>query len=106
VGQKGDILSNKEHPYTTINQRLQQPTFFIPATKRGQLQAIIDYSKSICLTNPEHFAHLKVLRNKQQKTKDWNTTDKRKNMQQQNKQRKICIGEGSKQESTKLLEIM
>ena len=102
MGQKGEILSNKEHPYTTINRHLQQPTFFIPPTKRGQLQAIINYLKSICLTNPEHF----VLKNKRQKTKYWNIKDRRKNMQQQNKQRKRCRGEGSKQEATKLLEIV
>ena len=66
VAHQGDVLSSQERLNNIFSQHLQLSTIAAPARKRGQLQPIIDYSKSIRLTDPVHLAQLKVMRDKRQ----------------------------------------
>jgi hypothetical protein len=55
-------VSSQEHPRPTFEIHLQLPAVVVLAEKRRCLEPFIDYSKSIQLTDPQHLAALKVLR--------------------------------------------
>ena len=60
-GHQGDSMSSQEHPRPTFDNCLELPTVTVVAKKR-RLEPFIDYSRSIRLTDPQHLAALKVLR--------------------------------------------
>jgi hypothetical protein len=63
---QGDCTSSQEHPESLIDQHLSLPAIAAPAAQRRRLQPIIDYSRSIRLTDPEHLQQLKALRDRRQ----------------------------------------
>jgi hypothetical protein len=54
-------MSSQEHPRPTFEDCLELPSVTVAAKKR-RLEPFIDYSKSIRLSDPQHLAALKVLR--------------------------------------------